>query len=196
MMPTDASADPFYNVHLTLTGCSKPFVNPCPRVLLVPWSAPRTVRSSASHNYLYGDAVSMTDHTIGGNDTLTGGSSASGGNFLWGDAKQLIGPVHGGDDNLTGGDYASSNYLYGDGDLLDGSYVGAVPGNDTLRGGDHTNAWASGANYLYGDGAIAQANAICGNDRLVSGLDSKIICGVTAIPLVSTRVQCGVQTRL
>jgi len=48
-----------------------------------------------------------------------------------------------------------------------------VGGNDTLRGGDHTNAWTSGANYLYGDGAVAQSNAVCGNDRLVSGLASK-----------------------
>jgi hypothetical protein len=125
----------------------------------------------ASHNYLYGDAVSMTDHTIGGDDTLTGGSPAQSGNFLWGDAKQLIGPVHGGDDSLTGG-YASINYLYGDGDLLYSVAGGAVGGNDTLYGGDHANFWASGGNYFYGDGAVAQQNAVCGNDRLVSGLHS------------------------
>ena len=127
-----------------------------------------TVRGGdhADLNLLFGDADDMADSTIGGNDTLEGGSFAKR-NILNGDGK-LLEHAHGGDDDLTGGDYAAENYLYGDGNCLGNtSSDSAVGGDDTLRGGDY-----AGANYLYGDGELTDGNAVCGNDRLVSGTEA------------------------
>jgi serralysin len=50
---------------------------------------------------LIGDVNHMTDHAIGGDDTLTGGSGGL--SVLYGDAQDMSGQARGGNDHLTGG---------------------------------------------------------------------------------------------
>ena len=118
----------------------------------------------STNNRLYGDAYVMLGGQ-GGNDALKGGSSSLS-NTLFGDASTLSGG-QGGNDVLIGGADSNFNVLFGDAYGMSDSQGG----NDILVASDNpiSDVFVT-QNTLYGDAEYHLAgNAICGNDRLVSG---------------------------
>jgi hypothetical protein len=94
-------------------------------------------------NVLFGDALAMDDHALGGNDMLIGGASISSdaSNTLYGDAFDMTDHATGGNDTLVGGSNLSSastvsNVLFGDAFHMDDHASG---GADTLTGGDNAS---------------------------------------------------------
>ena len=62
-----------------------------------------------------------------------------------------------------------------------------IGGNDTVCGGDY-----AGANYLYGEGIETHGDAVCGNDRLVSGREAND--QMWGMPPRFRRIRCAAQT--
>jgi hypothetical protein len=120
-------------------------------------------------NEATGDALTMSSHAVGGDDTLTGGNAVGSGeldNILRGDAGAMSGFTHGGNDVLTGGnntgDGQLNNFLYGDALSLSGSSKG---GNDTLYAGT-TAPDGTVSNDMWGDGLLLNG-ARGGRDQFV-----------------------------
>jgi Ca2+-binding RTX toxin-like protein len=111
----------------------------------------------------------MTDHAIGGNDSLTAGGGL---NTFYGDAGgTMSGFAQGGNDTFKGGAPAGTrgvNLAYGDALAMSGNAHG---GNDKLVGGDDANPAPAGTfdNTLIGDAQSMSGRAVGGNDKLVSG---------------------------
>ena len=124
--------------------------------------------ANATTNNLYGDALNMHGNSHGGNDKLIGGANVVS-NDLYGDADRMDDNSHGGSDTLTGGANATTNNLYGEAfSMLDYS----VGGNDTLTGGNSTNGSADVSNVMYGDADRLSESAKGGNDILTAGTAS------------------------
>ena len=114
--------------------------------------------ASGASASVYGDAYSMTDDAVGGNDGL--GSSTTlrtGSDSLYGDAYSMTGRAKGGNDSLSSN--ASSAELWGDAGVMADNTVG---GNDVLYGG-------RGSSTLIGDADSMTGAAKGGNDRLIGG---------------------------
>ena len=127
-----------------------------------------------------GDALTMSDHAVGGNDILTGGNNSGSGfvlNSLAGDAgTSMSGSAHGGNDVLSGGNNNGSgqvhNFLYGDALSLSGASEG---GNDTLYAGTAAPA-STVINDLWGDGQLSSW-AQGGKDQFVFKDDGLMTVG-------------------
>jgi hypothetical protein len=128
-------------------------------------------------NVLFGDAFAMDDHAVGGNDTLTRGSSLSAdtSNTLYGDAFDMTDHALGGNDTLFGGANLSTastvtNVLFGDAFHMDDHATG---GADTLTGGDNASRGefdtSTTTNTLYGDAIDMHDFAVGGDNILVAG---------------------------
>lgn len=146
----------------------------------------------SSYNILQGDADQMY-HSKGGNDLLTGGSGSYA-NFLYGDAYQMF-HSQGGNDVLIGGALSEYNLLFGDAIILSDSQGG----NDILIASDNpiSGSFVS-INHLFGDAQYHWTDdAICGNDRLISGTGNDDMWGDIAFsefygyPIDLTRVTTG-----
>ncbi len=143
-------------------------------------------------NQLHGDASQMF-YSEGGNDVLTGGANTSE-NLLYGDAYGMSGS-RGGNDVLIGGANSNFNVLFGDASVMSDSQGG----NDILIASDSpvTGTFVT-QNTLCGDAErLAAGNAICGNDRLISGTGNDDMWGDIAYsgyanePVDLTRVTTG-----
>jgi hypothetical protein len=122
-------------------------------------------------NDFSGDAAEMAGHARGGNDTLTGAFDSEL-NDLTGDAQTMSNNARGGNDTLTGGAGGISNngfnHIFGDARSMSGNCQG---GNDTLIAGDNRPniAPSTFSNLLCGDAVFISDSVRCGNDRLISG---------------------------
>lgn len=112
---------------------------------------------------LYGDAETMSGHSMGGDDTITGVTGAP--EQMIGDASLLTNNAHGGDDLLIAGantvpnvPQGGVNAMYGDGLTLSGHAHG---GNDTLVSGQGST------DLMWGDAATVGPDATTGADRFV-----------------------------
>jgi hypothetical protein len=109
---------------------------------------------NATTNNLVGDAGTMLDATLGGNDTIGG---ADGGlNMIYGDAITITGASRGGNDLLRAGD-ANYNQLYGD----------AYELRDVARGGSDTLVSGTGNDDMWGDARVNNSIAPGGRDVFV-----------------------------
>jgi hypothetical protein len=121
-------------------------------------------------NKASGDALTMSGHAVGGNDTLTGGNNSSSNlveNNLAGDAgNSMSGFAHGGNDILTGGNNSGSgqldNVLYGDAPAL---FDRSTGGRDILYAGTAA-AGGTVSNVMWGDGRLS-GRAEGGKDQFV-----------------------------
>jgi Ca2+-binding RTX toxin-like protein len=115
--------------------------------------------TSAYVNQLYGDAYAMSG-SKGGNDVLTGGADTFA-NLILGDAYAMLSSL-GGNDVLTGGASTFANNLFADAFEI----YHSQGGNDVLTGGVNSEL-----NSLYGD-AFDMYDSVGGNDVLTGGASS------------------------
>ena len=117
---------------------------------------------------LYGDTSgSLTDHQIGGDQTLTLDAHIDG--TAYGDADEMTDHAQGGNDMLTGG-FEATNYLFGDANDMSDNSLG---GNDILWGGSGLTNRAT--NFLYGDGCLATLAAAttgCAGGAIILSISS------------------------
>ena len=118
---------------------------------------------------MFGDAGrDMTDHAVGGNDTLTANmASIFSSCEVFGDCGgEMSGDAKGGDDNITvQGVSVASESLYGDAMTMSGDARG---GNDVLQTAGSLSSTPN-LDVVYGDAYSMSGNAVGGNDRLVGG---------------------------
>ncbi len=110
----------------------------------------------------FGDAFTMLDRSVGGNDLLASTAAPGADVYLYGDASGKSGTAKSGNDTLNGADGARVNFLYGD---VVNSFGGAF-GNDLLVAGDGAEV----VNWMYGDAErVSGGTTRGGNDIFVGG---------------------------
>ncbi len=121
--------------------------------------------SGKNSSTIYGDALQLTEGSIGGRDSITGSLNST--NYLYGDGDKLLNSV-GGDDILIGGN--KTNYLYGDAyEATSNNNFSLVGGNDSLTGGNSRD-------FIYGDAYLLK-NGLGGNDTLNGGGGADLLYG-------------------
>jgi hypothetical protein len=144
-----------------------------------------------------GDAYTMRDTTVGGDDFIIGGTGSTD-NYLSGDATEMIGHSTGGDDVVQahGG---GTNQLYGDAQgvyVADGDVV--TGGNDMLMASDDG---ATNQDSLFGDagsvldsGWFGAGTFICGDDLIVAGTGNDVMFGDVGSAALAVTVVGGADT--
>jgi hypothetical protein len=131
-----------------------------------------------SENFAVGDALIMLANAQGGDDSLTGGTTAltDGVSRLYGDAQVMAGAAQGGDDILLGGHAGQfgriDNFLWGDAELMSDRAMG---GNDVLWAGTASPGFGV-RNDMWGDGEL-RGHAQGGADTFVFRDDGQSTVG-------------------